>query len=41
MMRSTTTTLDLELGVEGRWAAPANDDAAPKRGVMLRGGGRW
>ena len=32
--------LDLELGVEGTWAEPA-DDAAPAHGVILRGSIRW
>lgn len=36
-----TTTLDFTLGVEGRWAEPTQGDAAPERGVMLRGGVRW
>ena len=32
-----STALDLKLGVEGTWAEPANDDAGPERGLMLRG----
>ena len=35
------TALDFELGVEGTWSAPADDDADRQRGVMLRGSLRW
>ena len=33
--------LALELGVEGAWAEPANDEARPEHGVMLQGSVRW
>ena len=35
------TALDFALGVEGTWTEPANDDAEPAHGVMLRGSLRW
>ena len=35
------TALDFALGVEGTWTEPANDDAGPEHGVMLRGSLRW
>ena len=35
------TAHDFELGVEGTWAEPANDDADPQRAVMLRGALHW
>ena len=36
-----TTAFDFELGLEGTWAVPADDEGAPERGVMLQGTLRW
>ena len=36
-----TTALDFELGVEGTWSAPAEDEADPQRAVLLRGALKW
>ena len=35
------TALGFELGVEGTWTEPANDDAAREHAVVLRGALRW
>ena len=35
------TAFDFELGLEGTWAVPADDEGAPERGVMLQGTLRW